>query len=183
MGVPSSLNIERVPGVLIKNPTNLALPPYYGGTVLGAARGCDVDFMDRPSVNYLEEYKGAPGDALEGPEWCVLYAALREFTSDSIRAIFPKSHAGATGEVIDGSVSASPRAGTRRSARSYVLLYAPNEYTQAGLLIYNAMPIIVEGNRTAFSVLHEQVLSVSWMSMPDATKRTYKFGPVGDMVL
>jgi hypothetical protein len=116
----------RVPGKLVKDPSNLGTTFPYGGTQLGAVE----DVVVRPRRSSLEitgeEFGPEVLDVLNLGEAWTLGCLLRGFDADALALAFLSTAAGTSGQKVV-NYPGSFRAGTLASASSCVLLFAPDD--------------------------------------------------------
>lgn len=187
MSAPAASAIDRGPGTLIITPTNLATATTYGGTILGATRAHEIDFLDDEILVPGEEFGGATTEALEVQRGCIFYCLMRGFDANALATIFPATSTGSStgAKVIDGGVQSTVRSGHLRSARAVKLLLAADDPTKRSVLIYKAMPIILPSDRTRFAIFSETTFGIAWHGLPDTANsgRAYKIGKLADLTL
>lgn len=188
MATPSIGSIQRTPGQLVWNPTNLAAAEPYGGTYLGVTR--DKEFTPAPIVRPIwNEAAATYTDAIYGGERVVFKAILRYPDADAITTTaFKAITVGGVGThwlFRPMGTTANTRAGTSLSAgRSGVLLFAPRAplYHDA-ILLYNAVPAIDEAAKLQMSLGEEYGLAVAFYGTPDSSGRVYDTGLLATLSL
>lgn len=187
MSAPAASAIDRGPGTLIITPTNLSAASPYGGTQLGAARSFEIDFLDDEILVPGEEWRGATTEAIEVQRGLIFYCLMRSFDASGLATIFPNTSTGSsTGtKGIDGGVQSTVRSGHLRSTRAVKLLFAADDASKRSVLIYKAMPIILPGHRTQFTILGESAIGMAWHALPDTANsgRTYQIKRLADLAL
>lgn len=187
MAAPSSSSIQRVPGTLIWNPTNLGAAEPYGGTYLGTTR--DKEFTPQPVLRPIwNQVWGAYSDVIYCGEKVIFRAVLRYPDADGIAAVAPKSISPGSSGVHwlfrPGGTTANTRAGTALSSKSGKLMFAaraPNSHDS--LIIYKALPAIDEAAKLQYSLGEEYGLAVVFYGVPDANGRVYDTGRLNNLVL
>lgn len=178
--------VERTPGRLILTPTDLAgANPTYGGTELGAVRGVEWEpIAPIFPINY-EEFGGPPGEAIEGAEWTVFYALIRQNDATALGHIFRNTSTGSSGrKVVSWDVDGTVRAGALASARAAKILFVPDNVSDhEAVYLPLAFPMIVGESRIALSILKERNIAVAWLGFPDASGFSCKHGLIGDLTL
>lgn len=161
MGAPSTDNVFRVPGRLIKGASSTS-GPNYGGTVLGAVNKCQLRDGTRYVRQYFDEL-GRTGEVWQTQGDTIFEVNLRGWDADALAAFFP-AYSGAVAS-IGGSLG--PMAAT--DATSY--LYVPDRPTEhPAVFLPNAIPML-EANETSFrfSILYELNLSIFLLALPSST--------------
>ena len=145
MGTPATNNVLRVPGRLVRDPTDLSASFPYGGTALGVVSGVA---LDRGIVT--EELVGGDDrnqtiDLLYLREQWRLSVVLREWTDEALAvagynlgtgASTSKKYLANRGSVVPGRLLSS--------FLSMKLVYAPEDASTPGILVFRALPAIEE---------------------------------------
>lgn len=182
MAEPSATNIERVPGILYKDPTDLSSQSTYG-TALGAASGVYLAPGMRTELVTAAEFGGEPVEGLYLGEGWRVGAMLRSMDADALQTVFPNTVLGTGGTIRGLTAPGSTRAGTLLSTRTVKLLYAPHDASHFGLLLYRAMPLVEEQAEVMNSILSERQIPVMFVAMRDATGRVGQVLPLSEMTL
>jgi len=182
MAAPSETKVFRVSGTLIANPLNLTTGPDYGGTILGATNRVSYD----PGLDYrpvrAEEYGGQSVEEILFQSDFIFGATFRNWEDDVLSTIFPNTSAGVTARLVD--FPGLNTSGTRMSAQSIKLLFAPDRPTEhPGMLIYSALPLIEETETIRLSILSELLVIVLFKGLRDGTGRVAQLGLLSDMTL
>ena len=168
MATSSSAQSLRVPGRLVKDPTNLAAAFPYGGTELGLVRGLWIEPRPRYFEVTAEEYGGEPVELIE-LGWSVYVGTLfRAHDNDAVSAVWPNTATGSSSgdEVIEwpGTV----RAGGKLASRSFKLLYVPRDVgNHPAALIYKALPTLEVGMRMVDRITTEWRYPVEFLALRD----------------
>jgi hypothetical protein len=189
MAAPSAQNIKRVPGTLVENPTNLAIAPPHGGTILGLTRSMIFKPGIRSTQVTAEELGGTAVEAYYTGENVVFTAILREFDPDAITAIFPRATVGASGDPMieyqpDGSHQARP--GMRLSTKAIKLLFVPKATdSHPYIIVYKALPAVEETLELMLAFNHELGVPVMFYGIPDdaSSRKVYQIGRKEDISL
>lgn len=176
MSTPRAHDILRVPGRLVKNPTDLAAAYPYGGTELGVVR--DIEWS--PGIHseklHAEEFGLAVGALITHQEG-VLAAVLRSWDGDFLSTIFHNIQADEFGEIgVLGRVSGSGinRTGYDEFDKGFKLLFAPfAENHHRFLLLHNAVPLVEDTFKLRLTLADEFGLPVMFYAGADAQGRTF----------
>lgn len=181
MSSGDTTEILRVSGRLCVGPTNLSQTFPHGGTAIGISRRCALRLrIAQHDVDY-EEFDEV-GETIRGGQRVVGFSALLRQVADNdvLNAIFPDTSVGAsTKRVVN--IPGSARAGALGSSVAVKLLFSADLSTDPSIIIYRAIPEIVEEDEVASSVLQEMVWSVRFKAIRDASGRTAKVGRLGDL--
>lgn len=187
MATANVRNILKIPGRLIKDPTNLAAASPYGGTELGLASS----ILFKPRAKHVpitaEEFGGAVAEVLYGGDSCLLAATLRGLDNDAASAVFVDTATGSpSGDTVPRSRAATDatRAGIKLSANSLTLLFAPKApLRQPAILIRDAIPVITEETEIALSQGAEFSVPVLFYGIPDGSNRSWEIAKLKDITL
>lgn len=185
MATPHAYNILRVPGRLIKNPTNLSTTSPYGGTELGVVRNVVFTPGIRTEKLIAEEW-GTPIGAIVASETPVLACALRSWDNDLIASIFPNVRTASSGEVgVQGTVAAGVnRTGYDMEAKAFKLLFAPLAPQQhRAILIYNAIPLVDEQAQLDLSLGREFGIGLMFLATPNPNGYLYDMDWISNLTL
>jgi hypothetical protein len=182
----------RVPGRLIKNPTDLTAARPGGGTDLGEV--ADIVFLvgQKHGVIVAEEFGGQVVEDVMAGESAVLTAVLRQFDEDALGSVFPNAAAGSvTGkrkiEYAPGKTSGGYKLpGTMRSTLAFKLVFWPDDVLRHRFLVlYKAMPMVDESAKLQFHMNAEVGIPVVFQGIPDTANsyRTYDIGFRRDITL
>lgn len=176
MTSPLARNILKIPGKLVKDPTNLSLPYPYGGTEIGVCRDNMLTFNQKVDFPMAEEF-GAPAAAILGSETPYFGCVLRSWDDSMVSAVWHNIQTASSGEVgIIGKVSGVSinRAGTNLVSRGFKLLFAPiADDRHPSVLLYNAIPMPNESAELQLSIGREMGIALIFHALPDSTGRTY----------
>jgi hypothetical protein len=177
MAAPNVRNVIRVPGRLVKDPTNLQAAYPHGGTELGIARTMEY----RPGIEtqelIAEEWK-RPIGVVVTMERPVMAGVLRTWDNSMMAALFHNTQTDAFGEV--GIVGSSQGAGINRAGydlkeKGIVLFFSPHAVDDHRCIIfYNAVPVIEESARIGLSIKEEFGIPFFFTAMPDRQGRDHK---------
>jgi hypothetical protein len=189
VAAPSAQNILRVSGTLVMNPTNLAIAPPHGGTILGLTRSMIFKPGIKTTQVTAEELGGTAVEAYYTGENVVFTAILREFDPDAINAIYPEASLASSGDPLfqyqpDGAHQERP--GSRLSAKSFKLLFVPKAFdTHPYILIYKALPAVDETVEIMLAFNHEVSIPVMFFGIPDdaSSRKVYQMGRREDISL
>jgi hypothetical protein len=189
MATPNPQNILRVAGVLVANPTNLALDPPHGGVELGITRGLIFRTGIKSTQVTAEELGGTTVESYYTGENVVFSAILREFDPDAIVDIFPNASVGSSGDPTiryqpDGVHQSRP--GMRLSGKALKLLFVPKaDESHPYVLIYKALPAVEETAEIKLSFADEIGIPVMFIGIPDdaASRKVYEVGRKEDISL
>ena len=186
MATARARDVLKIPGKLVKDPTDLAAAYPYGGTELGLYRSV----VFNPGMSYrpilAEEHAMAAVEVLVGEMAPTVACTLRSYDDDAIAAIFPQQAAGGTSghKVISWKATGTGRAGTRVSQSSMKLLFVPNApIRHPAIYIPDAMPAIAEDASVALSSGSEWGVNIVFHCRPDATDRLALAGRIVDLTL
>lgn len=176
MVAPNVRNILRIPGRLVKDPTDLTAAYPHGGTELGIVR--DLRWSPGIKTERLspEEFK-TPVAALITDEEPVMACTLRTWDNDLLAAIFPNIQTSQDGDVgLLGKVAGSShnRPGYDLGNKGFKLLFSPQAVDHhPHLLFYRAVPLFDDTVDLQLSIAEEFGMSLMFVGMPDAQGRTY----------
>ncbi len=185
MTSPLARNHLRIPGTLIKDPTDLSAASPYGGTELGNTEGV----LFRPSsefyVQTAEEWGSQPVDVFHGGYPLFLGATLRGLDNDALAAIFPDTvTASPSGETSVRFRVTAGRAGTQLSTLGMILLFEPRAALRhKAIILRDAIPVVAEDAEIALSMSREVGISVVFYGRPDSSNRVAEMGLIGDLAL
>ena len=186
MATPRARDILKVPGRLVKNPTNLAAAYPYGGTELGLTKNRSFRLRATHREIQAEEHGMATVEVIRSGDSPVFACTLRAYDDDALSAIFwitatgdPSGH-----KVVKSNVTGTGRAGARLSQSSMVLLHVPlAPLRHPSMLIYAAMPAIAEEASIQWSAKEELGIDVVFYCRPDTSDRLCAIGRLGDLSL
>ena len=169
-------------GRLCAAPSSLTTAFPHGGTALGSVR--DVIFRPRAKTGFVtaEEFGGETIEAVQGGESPFLACILRGMDNDMISRVWPNSAAGSvsTDRVISAPGSNAP--GRKRSDDSFALLFSPNDTANGrALIIFKALPIIIEDADIVFHKREESGVSVVFRAIRNSNGKLYQFGRLEDL--
>lgn len=186
MSAPLPRNILKIPGKLIKSPTNLSTTSPYGGTELGVCRDMAFDFGQTTDEPVAEEFKAAVAVILQS-ERPVFGCVLRSWDNDMVSSIWHNTQTSTHGEVgILAKVSGSgvKRAGTNLGTRGFKLLFdAHASDRHPSILLYNAIPLPAESAELQLSIGKEMGIALMFRAIPDSSARVYVVDQRGNMSL
>lgn len=185
MAIVSPDQVFRNPGTLIASPAQLVAP--YGGTVLGATRVVRFREGVQHHPIHAPEYGGQVTDAVRAGPGASIAAILRGWDSDAALKVWTGAAAGAS----SGEAAVKPllstdahRPGSLLSLRSFVLLFVPDSPDiYPAIIIYNALPCIDPAQELALSLDADHETAAVFVSIPDASYRTYYKGKLEDGAL
>jgi hypothetical protein len=186
MAAPNLSRVVRIPGRVIVNPTNLALPYPYGGTELGIHRDVELRFNDEFHFPDAEEY----ANAIEGI-YCggttELKCTVRGLDVDALRYLFIDSTIGSYGILLEEGVfgAGAVRAGTLMSSIFNIkIMFVPKDTDRHPcVLLYQAIPMIEPDSGIELQLKEEVGIEMRFRSLPDATGRTVAVGKLGALTL
>ncbi|RKY16665.1 MAG: hypothetical protein DRQ55_17525 [Planctomycetota bacterium] len=185
MASPATRNILRVPGKIVKDPTDLSAADPYGGTVLGDVHQITVRLKSQSYVLTAEEWGGAPWEVIHAGYPLFLAATLRGIDNDAMAAIFPDTVTGdPSGETNVRFRVDNGRAGTLLSTKSMKLLFVPNaSLRHRAIILRDAVPVAAEDASWGLNASEEQVTNVVWYAIPDKTNRVAEMAFIKDLAL
>lgn len=176
MSAPYARDVLRIPGKLVKTPTNLSAAFPYGGTELGVVRDMAFQVGHKTDLPEAEEFK-AIAAVLNSGESPVFACVLRSWDNDMISTVWHNIQTSTHGQVgMVGKVSGSgiTRAGANLTSRGIKLLFAPQaDDIHPSILIYNAVPMLAESSELQLSIGREMGLALIFRGLPDSTGRTF----------
>lgn len=176
MSAPYARDVLKIPGKLVKTPTNLSTVFPYGGTELGVVRDMAFQIGHKIDVPEAEEFK-APAAILNGGETPVFACVLRSWDNDMISTVWHNIQTSTYSQIgMIGKVSGSGivRAGANMTDRGIKLLFAPQaDDRHPSILLYNAVPLLSEAAELQLSIGREMGLALMFRAMPDSTGRTF----------
>lgn len=170
MAVPSAAQALKVRGRFAWNPTDLSTAYPHGGTALGLVRAPELRVRAATHVVRAEEHGGIPVDAVYAGEEYLVGAVLSGWDKDALTAVFLDTVAGATtGRMIVRSRPNTDdvRAGTLVSSKAGILYFSPFAAQHPGVLVYKALPMLVEQTTWSFNLAEEFGIAVVWLAVPD----------------
>lgn len=187
MAAPDEDNVYRVPGRLIKAPTDLASAPAYGGTILGAVKDFRVDAGIRNArINAWELARTQEVIIIHGD--AAASFVMREWEKDPISALFPGSTSAGSGarrnvDIPSTSLPSGSRLSTSALCGAY-LFVADRVDEHPSALLFNAIPLI-EATEVSlrFSVRYELGVEFFILGLTDGSGRAAKIGRLGDLTL
>ena len=189
MAAPTRSRSWRIPGRLVKDPTDLTAAFPYGGTELGFVHKEVLRFNAEHHGMTAEEWGPQVYEVIDAGSSLVLGVEVRGFDIDMISAIFPDTAAGSKihSDTAERSIQGRPtsvRAGMKLGDRSFALLFVPDDVkSKPGVLIYDAIPVIAEDATMAFDAETEATFNAVFYSRPDASDRTWDIAYLKDMTL
>lgn len=120
MATPDVRNVLKVPGYLVKNPTDLSAAFPHGGTALGLVRGIELRIVPRAREVTAEEWGGQRVATVYCGETAILAAVLRTWDAAMFPSVFPN----ASSTTIDMKV-ASPSVAPGTVLTPFKLLFSP----------------------------------------------------------
>ena len=188
MAAPDVGNIIRVHAHVIWNPTDFGAPVPFGGTYLGTCRG--IRFSPQPKYReiWAEEWGTVSNVIYTGEGPCTVHMIVRHPDDDMLTTVLPKYVASGSSGIRwvfrPGGTTENLRPGTSLASRAVKLLIAPKALsTHPMLLVYNAIPEIVEDADLRFSFNEEYGLGVKFVGTPDSSGRVYNMGRMANLVL
>lgn len=186
MSAPLPRNVLKIPGKLVKDPTNLDSDYPHGGTELGLVRDMVLNFGVQYDYPMAEEFK-APAAQILAAENPIFACVLRSWDDDMLSALWPNAFVSAFGEVsLRSKVSGSgvTRAGANLTSRGFKLLFSPHAVDyHPFVLAYNAVPMIAETAEMQLSIGKEFGLALMFNLMPDSTGRRWELGQRANLTL
>ncbi len=180
------LNIRRIPGRLVKNPTDLAAAFPHGGTPLGVTRDMEFRMGIQTTAITAEEFGAQQIEYVYAGELAIFAAVLREYDVDAVQQIFPDAVAGTCGQLpnINYNVTGSKRSGLLLSSKSFKLVFSPDALDRDPFVVlYKAIPLVEETSLMALSLSEELGVGVVFAGIPDGTDRVYTVGNREDIIL
>lgn len=185
MATSNVRNVLRLPGELIKDPTDLSTTAPYGGTRLGLVR----NLYFRPGLEHhavtAEEWGNAVVDVVHGGSAPIFGVTLREVDNDAISALFLDSAAGSvSGDQVISFRADNGRAGTLVSTKEMKLLFVPKSVLRhPSLLIRAALPVVSSETEIALRMGTEVGIPVLFYARPDSSDRLAVMGKLKDLSL
>lgn len=187
MSSPNVVNIIRVPGRLIANPTDLVTAPAYGGTQLGIHRDIEIRFDAKYYPIRAEEFGNVPVDMLYCGQSAYLKGVARGLDEACMALLFPYTFTGAGHTVVADfptTTGGGTRAGKLMSTTSVKLLFAPLDPTNHPFVVfYKAMPVVPEEGYMPFTRSEEIAYPFAFRGMPDSSGRVFAVGRAGSISL
>lgn len=189
MAAANVQDVLRVPGRLVKDPTDITADFPHGGTELGLTRDAEMRFGIRTALVTAEEWGQQAVESIYAGESAVFAAVLREWDNDAIALMFPNTGTGPTSEAnktILGRVSGAGvnRAGYLLSTQSAVILFSPLAVDRHPMVIIRkAIPMVEETSMLSLSLAEELGIGVVWQAIPNATGQVYDIGRREDLTL
>ncbi len=185
MAAPATKNMLRIPGTIVKDPTNLSAAYPYGGTILGLVHQIVFKPMAKSHAQTAEEWGEQVVEVFYGGTSVILAATLRGMDDDAYAAVWPDTETGSpSGEKKVTILTTAGRAGSKLSALSMKILFVPESAIRhRAVLIRDAIPIVAEDASLAFASSEEIALSVAFLARPDSSDRVAEIGYIKDMTL
>lgn len=174
MSTSLARNILRIPGRLVKNPTDMTAVFPYGGTELGVFRDMWWSIGIKSERLVPEDIKAGVAHIVTEFE-PVASCCLRSWDNDFIASVFMNAQTDSFGEVGDaGKVQGTRRAGFDLADLNFKLLFAPlAEDFHRFLYFPNAIPLIDETQQIRLSLAEEFGIVVLFSAAPDSQGRTH----------
>lgn len=189
MAAPITRRSWRIPGKLVKDPTDLTAAYPYGGTELGLVGREELRFRATHAPLTAEEWGEQVYEVIHGGTSLVFACELRGFDQDLVATVFPDTADGSkiitdTREKIIRFRATTSQAGSKLGDSSFALLFVPDDTkTKPGVLLYDAVPVIAEEAVIGLDPEREVTISVLFYARPDGTDRVGEIAPVKDMTL
>lgn len=185
MATASTRTILKIPGTLIKDPTNLSAASPYGGTVLGVTRSVYFRVRGKHREIEAEEWGNQVVEVVHGGYSPVLACVLRGYDDDALAALFPDTATGTPSrEKVVRFRADNGRAGTILSGNSMKLLFAPKAAVRhKAIILRDAVPVVLDDAEIAFDQTEETGIAVMWVGIPDSSNRVAEIGRIGDLSL
>ena len=184
MGTANARLIRRVPGRLVKDPTDLSIAFPFGGTPLGITGAMEF----RPAIQTTQtqdEMIGRTIQTVVTAEQPVFAGVVRDSDPDIFKLVFLNTKDGDQGVVVKGrafGTGASNRAGFNLRDRGFKLLFAPLAVdSEDHILMYHAVPQVDESAALQKSIANENNMAVIFEAQPDDTGRDYDIGRRDDL--
>lgn len=174
MSTPSVLQVLRVPGRLVLNPTDLSTTFPYGGTALGLVRDTVVHIVNGTREITAEEFGNTVTEVVLAGTRLYISCALRAFDNDALAAIFPEAstQSGSGDKGLTYNPSTGIRAGKKLSDMAAKILFAPVDEERDFFVYFpKAIPHPEETAKLELSFEEEIGVDVSFKAIPDATFR------------
>jgi len=185
MAAPETKNMLRIPGTIVKDPTNLSAAYPYGGTILGLVH----QILFRPQAKShpikAEEWGEQTVDVVYGGTSVILAVTLRGMDDDAYSSVWPDTETGSpSGDKKVTILTTDSRAGTLLSTISMKILFVPEDKMRVrGLIIRDAIPVLAEDASIRFSASEEVALDVVFHGRPDTSDRVAELAYIKDMTL
>lgn len=177
-------SILKIPGRLVKDPTDLTADFPHGGTELGIVRERVFRVIQRRQIITANEFGLEPAEVIESGQTAVFACTLRGFDVNAVAQIFP--------DVVTSTDSGFPvirypgsaRAGELASGRAFKLLFSPrNTEEHPGFVFYNAIPLMAETMEMDFSADREFGINVVFQAIRDnaTPPKVYQIGLLADL--
>lgn len=168
MGVSDVTKIQKIPGKLVVDPTNLAAAFPYGGTELGAVRQVALKLRYQALDVPAEEFDEPCEFLLGACKVLGLGAVLRQYDDKVLTTVFPSTSTGSSSGEKGVDWPGTARAGALGSARAVKLLFVPNNSAHPGILLYKAVPCFTGEVEVMHEILGESAFAVLFRAMRDA---------------
>lgn len=183
--------IQRVPGQLILNPTDLTGSTPFGGTLLGSVRDMAFRIGNQAQFIIAEEWGGAVEEVILGKDEAKFACVFRSWDEDVLAAVIPHSSAGSvTGLRLIVNQPGKDDSSTTRPGRALSpsfgakLCFAPRAADRHPFIVlYNAVPAVEASFELSLSIGLEFALGVVWHGAVDASARVYAIGRREDITL
>jgi len=185
MAAPSTQNMLRIPGKLVKDPTDLSAAYPYGGTELGLVHQA----MFKPQAKHhpitAEEWGEQTVEVISGGTSVLFGVTLRGMDNDAWSSVWPDTATGSpSGDKTIRFRVDNSRAGSLLSASSMILLFVPEAVMRhRAVIIRDAIPVVVEDASIQFSASEEIALDVIFYGRPDSSERVAQIGYIKDLAL
>jgi len=177
MAVAATKNTLRIDGQLYLNPTNA---DTARGTPLGVHEKIAI-VIAHENTPVFNRLGGHLTESLVRIESVTITTFLRSWDADMLGLIDPNIDvATSSGEpVITGDMGI---AGRRLSASGNKILLVPKEPDEhPGIILYNAFATINDSNSMDFEINEDWKKTITFKSLPDASRRVYKMGRLEDL--
>ena len=185
MVAPLAQNMLRIPGKLVKDPTDLDAVYPYGGTELGLVH----QVMFKPQAKHYpitaEEWGEQAVEVISGGTSVLFGVTLRGMDNDAYSSVWPDTAAGdPSGDKVVRFRVDNSRAGILLSTLSMVLLFVPeSEMRHRAVIIRDAVPVIAEDAVLNLSPSEEIALDVIFYGRPDSSDRVAEIAYIKDLAL
>jgi hypothetical protein len=164
----------------VANPTSLAAPFPYGGSVLGLIKSAALVIGPRVYVVRAEEFGDQAVETIWNGEHAVFTCVLRDFDVDGIREMFPVV---ASGTPLGSSITRSAGQGGSTPAARRILFVPYSEAVHPFVYLPAAKPVWGSAAEIRLSAAEEVGLLCSFYATPAADGRVYQIARKNQLAL
>jgi len=152
----TALDIIRNPGRLVADPTDLSTDYPHGGTALGETHS--REFSDEVILREIrgEAFGSSTIEYVQAGEQVFLAGIAVGYDNDMLGKLFLNTATGSSSGRTKITYPGSNLEGSRLSDKGFVLLFSPNDTTQPGIILYNALPMVNPAHRISMALSKQQ---------------------------